>query len=45
MIEYLKRIPQAAGSLGIRMENKLPNAGDVARTSKDRLFVRIKLKN
>jgi deazaflavin-dependent oxidoreductase (nitroreductase family) len=43
MVEYLRHIPQAAKPMRIRMENKKPNAEDVARTAKDRLFVRIKL--
>ncbi|MBI5353033.1 MAG: nitroreductase family deazaflavin-dependent oxidoreductase [Chloroflexi bacterium] len=43
LLEYLKHIPQAAKSFGIRVENKLPNAEDVADTAKDRLFVKIKL--
>ena len=41
MIEYLKHIPQAAKSMGIRVEQGQPNVEDVARTTKDRLFVRI----
>ena len=43
MFEYLQQIPQAASRLGIRIENKIPNAEDVARTAKDRLFIKIKL--
>jgi deazaflavin-dependent oxidoreductase (nitroreductase family) len=43
MVEYLKHVPQAAKPMGIRVENKTPNAGDIARTAKDRLFVKIKL--
>ncbi len=41
MIEYLKHIPQAAKSIGIRVEQGKPNADDIARTTKDRLFVKI----
>ena len=40
--EYLRRVPQASKPMGIRMENGTPNAEDIARTAKDRLFVRIK---
>ena len=43
MVEYLRHVPQAAKPMGIRVENKSPNAEDIARTAKDRLFVRIKL--
>ena len=45
MFEYLQHVPQAAKPLGIRVENKIPNAEDVARIAKDRLFVKIKLSN
>ena len=43
MREYLKHIPQAAKSMGIRVENGIANAEDIARTTKDRLFVRLTL--
>jgi deazaflavin-dependent oxidoreductase (nitroreductase family) len=43
MFEYIQHVPQAAKPLGIRVENKAPNAEDIARTAKDRLFVKIKL--
>ncbi|HSL46628.1 MAG TPA: nitroreductase/quinone reductase family protein [Anaerolineales bacterium] len=39
--DYIQHIPMAAKSLGIRMENKIPNAEDLTRVAKDRLFVRI----
>jgi hypothetical protein len=42
MYEYLQHVPQAAGPMGIHIKNKLPNAEDVARTARDRLFVKIK---
>jgi deazaflavin-dependent oxidoreductase (nitroreductase family) len=42
MFEYLRHVPQSAKPLGIRIENKLPNAADVARVSSGRLFVKIK---
>ncbi|MDO8753697.1 MAG: hypothetical protein Q7J80_07360 [Anaerolineales bacterium] len=45
MFEYIQHIPQAAKPMGIRVENKIPNAEDVARIAKDRLFVKIKLSN
>jgi deazaflavin-dependent oxidoreductase (nitroreductase family) len=41
--EYLRHVPQASKPMGIRMENGEPNAEDIARTAKDRLFIRIKL--
>ena len=43
MSEYLRHIPQAASRMGVRIEDGKPNQEDVARTAKDRLFVRIKL--
>ncbi|HNF94107.1 MAG TPA: nitroreductase/quinone reductase family protein [Anaerolineales bacterium] len=43
MSEYLRHIPQAASRMGVRMVDGKPNQEDVARTAKDRLFVRIKL--
>ena len=43
MFEYIQHIPQAAKPMGIRVENKIPNAEDITRTAKDRLFVKIKL--
>ena len=41
MHEYLIHVPQAAKPLGIHMENGNANADDIARTAKDRLFIRI----
>ncbi|MCJ7433893.1 MAG: nitroreductase/quinone reductase family protein [Anaerolineales bacterium] len=43
MFEYIQHVPMAAKPLGIRMENNTPNAEDVARTARDRLFVKIKV--
>lgn len=43
MYEYLRHVPQAAKPLGIHMEDGKPNAEDIARIARDRLFVRIKL--
>lgn len=43
MWEYLRHVPQAAKPMGIRIEDGKPNAEDIARTAKDRLFVRIKV--
>ena len=42
MVEYIKHVPQAAKPLGIRIENGNVNIEDIARTAKDRLFVKIK---
>ena len=42
MYEYVKHVPQAARPMGIRMEKGKANADDIARTAKDRLFIRIK---
>ncbi len=41
MYEYLRHVPQAAKSLGIRIENGRANSEDIARTAKERLFIRI----
>jgi deazaflavin-dependent oxidoreductase (nitroreductase family) len=43
MFEYIRHIPQAAKPMKIRVENKTPNAEDIARTASERLFVKIKL--
>ena len=45
LFEYVQHMPQAAKPLGIRVENKTPNPQDIARTAKDRLFVKIKVSN
>jgi len=42
LFDYIQHVPVAARPLGIRMENKIPNAEDVGRIAKDRLFVKIK---
>ena len=42
MLDYIRKIPLAAKPLGIRIENKIPNADDVRRAAGDRLFVKIK---
>lgn len=41
--QYVQKIPQAAKSMGIRMEGGKANADDVTRVAKERLFVRITL--
>jgi deazaflavin-dependent oxidoreductase (nitroreductase family) len=43
MYEYIKHVPQAAKPMGVRVENGNANAEDVARTAKDRLFIKIKI--
>lgn len=43
MYEYLQHVPQAAKPMGVRMEGKKPNAEDIARTAKGRLFIRLEL--
>jgi deazaflavin-dependent oxidoreductase (nitroreductase family) len=42
---YIQRMPQAAKPLGVRMVDHQPNAEDIARAAKDRLFVRIRTSN
>ncbi len=41
MIEYLQHIPQAAPRLGVRVQAGIADATDVARVSRDRLFVKV----
>lgn len=41
MHEYLKHVPQAARPMGIHVKNGIANQDDIARTAKDRLFIRI----
>lgn len=41
--EYLRHVPQAAKPMDIRMENGKPNAEDIARLAKERLFVRVRV--
>jgi len=42
LADYVRHIPISARALGIRVENGIPNAEDVARIAKDRLFVKMK---
>jgi deazaflavin-dependent oxidoreductase (nitroreductase family) len=42
MLDYVRQIPMAAKSLGIRMDNRIPNEEDVRRAARGRLFVKIK---
>lgn len=41
LCDYLKHIPQAAKSMGIRVENGQANSDDITRVAQDRLFVRV----
>jgi len=43
MFEYIRHIPQSAKPLGIRVENGNANPEDIARTAKERLFVKIRV--
>ena len=43
MFDYIRQMPMAAKTLGIRMKKKSPNEEDVARAARDRLFVRVRL--
>jgi len=45
MPEYLQHIPMAAKRMEIRMDDGKPNAEDIARTAKERVFVRINLES
>ena len=42
LLEYIRHVPMSAKSFGIRMENKIPNAVDIARVAKARLFIGVK---
>lgn len=42
--EYVRQIPMAAKGLGLRVENGTPDPEDAARLAKERLFVKIKLR-
>ena len=39
--DYIQRIPMAARSLGVHVENGIADAADAARLAKERLFVRV----
>jgi len=43
LAEYIQHFPMAAKPSGIRMENKIPSAEDIARIAKDSLSVKVKL--
>lgn len=40
---YLRHLPMSAKALGVRMENKSPNADDLARIASDLVFIEIEL--
>jgi hypothetical protein len=42
LVDYIRHIPVAAKSMGIRVENKVPNEEDIRRAARDRLFIKIK---
>lgn len=44
VLEYVRHIPMSAKGLGVRVENGQTNPEDAARLAKDRLFVKIKLR-
>ncbi len=41
LVQYVKHLPSSAHYFGLRIENGVPNCDDLARLSKERLFVRI----
>ncbi|MGZ9234920.1 MAG: nitroreductase/quinone reductase family protein [Anaerolineales bacterium] len=43
LLDYIHYMPMVAKPLGIRMERNIPNAEDIRRVAKDRLFVRIRV--
>ncbi len=42
LLEYICQIPMSARSFGVRMENKIPNAEDIAHVAKEKLFIKVK---
>lgn len=42
-LDYIRHVPMAARSLGVRIENNIPNADNIRHLAKDRLFVKIKV--
>ena len=43
LLDYVRHAPLAAKVMGLRMENKIPNAEDLTREAQKRLFIRIQL--
>lgn len=43
LVAYLLHMPMSAKSLGVRMENKLPNSDDLARVASDLVFIQVEL--
>ena len=41
LLEYARRLPGSARYLGLRVDNGVVNSEDLARVSKERLFVRV----
>jgi hypothetical protein len=39
--DHVRHVPMAARSLGVRIANRIPNAEDLARLARERLFVKI----
>lgn len=42
LVKYVQHKPYTAKPLGIQVGNKIPNAEDVSRVAKDKLFVKIR---
>ena len=42
--EYVRHLPVSARYLGLRVENGIPNCEDIERLAKERLFIRICMK-
>ena len=42
MFAYIRHMPMAAKSLGVRLESKTPNPEDIRRVAKDKLFVKVR---
>lgn len=42
LVKYIQHKPYTAKPLGIQVRNKMPNAEDISRVARDKLFVKIR---
>jgi len=45
IVDYVRSMPMTANALGVHVENGMPNADDVNRLAKERLFIKICLES
>jgi deazaflavin-dependent oxidoreductase (nitroreductase family) len=43
--EYVRRLPQSARALGVRVQNAIANPEDTFRVAQERLFVKVRILN